>query len=161
MKPAWDQLMDEFKDSKTALVADVDCTVEESLCSTHGVQGYPTIKYGSPDALEDYNGGRSFDDLKTFASENLGPTCGPDNLDLCSDDQKAEIAKVMAMSQEDRDAKIAAGEKAIADAEELFNSEVEKLQKKYEQLSEEKEATVKAAKAPLGLLKQANKAAKK
>jgi protein disulfide-isomerase A6 len=161
MKPAWDQLMDEFKDSKTALVADVDCTVEESLCSTHGVQGYPTIKHGSPDALEDYNGGRSFDDLKTFASENLGPSCGPDNLDLCADDQKAEIAKVMAMSQEDRDAKIAAGEKAIADAEELFNSEVEKLQKKYEQLSEEKEATVKAAKAPLGLLKQANKAAKK
>ena len=45
MKPAWDQLMEEFKDSKTAVVADVDCTVEEELCSTHGVQGYPTIKY--------------------------------------------------------------------------------------------------------------------
>merc|ERR1712166_1421465 len=47
MKPAWDSLMEEFADSKTALVADVDCTVEEALCSTHGVQGYPTIKHGS------------------------------------------------------------------------------------------------------------------
>jgi protein disulfide-isomerase A6 len=161
MKPAWDQLMAEFKDSKTALIADVDCTVEEALCQTHGVQGYPTIKYGSPDAMEDYQGGRTLDDLKTFASENLGPTCGPDNLDLCSDEQKAEIATVMALSPEDRDAKIAAAEKAIADAEENFTAEVEKLQKTYEALSADKDATVKAAKAPLGLLKQAAKASGK
>merc|ERR1712216_191175 len=32
MKPAWDKLMDEFKDSKTALVGDVDCTVHQDLC---------------------------------------------------------------------------------------------------------------------------------
>ena len=31
MKPAWDSLMEEFADSKTALVADVDCTVTSSL----------------------------------------------------------------------------------------------------------------------------------
>jgi protein disulfide-isomerase A6 len=161
MKPAWDQLMEEFKDSKTALVADVDCTVEESLCSNNGVQGYPTIKYGTPDALEDYNGGRDFDDLKKFADENLGPSCGPDNLDLCSEEQKKKIEETLAMSQEDRDAKIAEGEKTIADAEALFTSEVEKLQKKYEELTAEKEATIKTAKAPLGLLKQCNKASKK
>lgn len=158
MKPAWDQLMDEFKDSKTALVADVDCTVEEELCSEHGVQGYPTIKYGSVDALEDYSGGRDFDDLKEFASTNLGPSCSPDNLDLCSDEQKTAISEATALSQEERDAKIAAAEKAISDADTTFNSEVEKLQKKYESLMEEKEATIKAAKAPLGVLKQVNKA---
>jgi len=152
--------MEEFADSKTALVADVDCTVEEALCSTHGVQGYPTIKHGSPDAMEDYNGGRTLEDMQTFARESLGPSCGPDNLDLCSDEQKAEITTVMALSAEERDAKIAAGDKAIADAEELFTAEVEKLQKTYESLSEAKEATIKAAKAPLGLLKQAAKASK-
>ena len=86
--------------------------------------------------------------------------CGPNNLDLCSDEQKAEIATVMAIPAEERDAKIAAGEKTISDAEELFTAEVEKLQKRYEALSEEKEATIKAAKAPLGLLKQAAKAGK-
>merc|ERR1711865_581187 len=98
MKPAWDSLMEEFADSKTALVADVDCTVEEALCSTHGVQGYPTIKHGSPDAMEDYNGGRTLEDMQTFARESLGPSCGPDNLELCSDEQKAEITTVMARS---------------------------------------------------------------
>ena len=41
MKPAWDRLMDEFKDSKTALVADVDCTVEEELCREQGVEVPP------------------------------------------------------------------------------------------------------------------------
>merc|ERR1712193_546212 len=62
----------EFKDSKTALVADVDCTAGgQSLCNEVGVRGYPTIKYGDPNNLEDYKGGRDFDALKKFAEENL------------------------------------------------------------------------------------------
>merc|ERR1712194_752036 len=85
-------------DSKTALVADVDCTAGgKSLCDEVGVRGYPTIKHGDPNDLEDYNGGRTFDDLKKFATENLGPSCGPNNLDLCDDDAKASIAKYSAM----------------------------------------------------------------
>ena len=48
------------------------------LCDSNGVRGFPTIKYGSPSALEDYEGGRDFDSLKKFADENLGPSCGPD-----------------------------------------------------------------------------------
>merc|ERR1711959_835568 len=91
MKPAWDKLMEEFKDSKTALVADVDCTVHQDLCSKYGVQGYPTIKYGDVNNLEDYQGGRSLEDLQTFAKENLGPTCGPANLDLCDAEQKKKV----------------------------------------------------------------------
>jgi hypothetical protein len=91
--------MDEFKGSATSLVADVDCTAEgKDLCSKHGVGGYPTIKYGDPDDLKDYNGGRSYDDLKKFAEENLGPQCGPKNLDLCSDEVKVKLEKFMTMS---------------------------------------------------------------
>lgn len=158
MKPAWDQLMEEFKDSKTALVADVDCTVEEQLCSDNGVQGYPTIKYGNVDALEDYQGGRDFDSLNEFAKENLGPTCSPDNLDLCSEEQKKEIAELQALSQEERDTRIADAQAAIDGAESHFTAEVEKLQSKYEELVEAKESTIKKAKKPLGLLKMVNKA---
>merc|ERR1711934_1233838 len=130
MKPAWDQLMEEFKDSKTACVADVDCTVHQDLCSKHGVQGYPTIKYGDPNNLEDYQGGRSFDDLQTFAKENLGPTCGPNNLDLCDAEQKKAVEDAMALAD---------GEKALEDAESTFKAEVEKLQAKYESLMKEKD----------------------
>merc|ERR1719504_3223 len=105
MKPAWDKLMGDFKDSKTALVADVDCTADgKPLCDSNGVRGFPTIKYGDPNALEDYEGGRDFDSLLTFAKENLKPTCSPSNIDLCDDDKKAEIAKLQAMSDDDLDA---------------------------------------------------------
>ena len=92
--------MEDFKDSPTALVADVDCTTEgKDLCETHQVQGFPTIKYGDPSDLQEYNGGRSYDDLKKFAEENLGPTCGPgENLAHCDDKTKVSIEKYVQMS---------------------------------------------------------------
>ena len=43
MKPAWDKLMAEYKDSKEVLIGDCDCTGDcKSLCEEIGVQGYPT-----------------------------------------------------------------------------------------------------------------------
>merc|ERR1712159_16363 len=161
MKPAWDKLMEDFKDSKTAVVADVDCTVHQDLCGKHGVQGYPTIKYGDPNNLEDYQGGRSFEDLQTFAKENLGPSCGPNNLDLCDAEQKKSVEEAMALSAEDLDKKIAEGEKKMEDAESTFKSEVEKLQAMYESLQKEKDETIAAVKkGGLGMLKSV-KASKK
>merc|ERR1711870_83250 len=98
---------DDFKDSPTALVADVDCTAGgKDLCQKHDMGGYPTIKYGDPGDLKDYDGGRTFEDLKKFAEENLGPTCGPANLDLCSAANKKKIEGFMAMSPEKLEAKI-------------------------------------------------------
>merc|ERR1712087_386566 len=91
--------MAEYKDSTTVLIADVDCTAGgKDLCDKNGVKGYPTIKYGDVSDLQDYKGGRSFDDLKKFAEENLGPSCGPTNLDLCSADVKDKLEGFMKMS---------------------------------------------------------------
>merc|ERR1719436_2325395 len=104
--------MKDFKDSKTALVADVDCTAEgKPLCDSNGVKGFPTIKYGDPNALEAYEGGRDYDSLKEFADENLGPSCGPANLDLCDDDKKAKIAELTKLGAEELGKKIEALEK--------------------------------------------------
>jgi len=81
------------------LVADVDCTTDgKELCEKHEVKGYPTIKYGDPAELKDYNGGRSYEDLKKFADENLGPSCGPTNLDLCSESDRTKLESFMKMS---------------------------------------------------------------
>jgi len=147
--------MEAFKDSKTAVVADVDCTVEKDLCSKNGVRGYPTIKHGDPADLQDYKGGRDFDSLKSFADENLGPSCGPDNLDLCSDAQKADIAKYTEMSDDDLKKAIKEKEDALEGAEATFKSEVEKLQATYEQLQKDKENTIKEVKSSgLGTMKQ-------
>jgi len=100
--------MEDFKDSPTSLVADVDCTTEgQPLCEKHGVQGYPSIKYGDVGDLKDYNGGRSYDDLKKFADENLGPTCGPgENLELCDAETKPKIEAYVKMSSGKLEGKI-------------------------------------------------------
>jgi len=155
MKPAWDKLMKEYKDSATALVADVDCTAAgKPLCDANGVQGFPTIKYGDPSALEKYEGGRDFDSLKKFADENLKPMCSPANMDLCDDDQKAELNKLMEMSLEDLETAITEGEKKITDAEETFKTELQKLQDQYQELMKTKEDTIAEVKSSgLGRMK--------
>lgn len=118
MKPAWDTLMGEFSGNPNVLIGDVDCTADgKDLCEKHGVQGFPTIKYGDPDDLKDYQGGRDFDGLKKFAEESLGPQCGPgENYNLCSDKVKAKIDKYSKMSVTELEAKIAqTTEKATVD----------------------------------------------
>lgn len=45
------------------------------LCDEVGVQGYPTIKYYVDGKENDYNGGRSFDDLSAFVGEKIAPKC--------------------------------------------------------------------------------------
>jgi len=155
MKPAWDKLMADFEGHASGLVADVDCTASgEELCNSVGVKGYPTIKYGDPNNLEDYEGGRDYEDLKKFAEENLKPVCSPGNVDLCDADQKAEIEKFQAMSDADLEEAIKGKEAENTAAEETFTKEVEKLQKKYEELTAEKEATLSAVKkSGLGTMK--------
>jgi len=148
--------MAEYKDHPSILIADIDCTTEgKPLCNAHGVKGYPTIKYGDPNALEDYKGGRTLSDLKKFASESLGPSCGPGNLDLCDDDAKAELEALMALSDEDIASKIAEGTKKMEDAEKTFKEEVEKLQAAYQKLMADKEAAVEEVNSSgLGMLKK-------
>jgi hypothetical protein len=76
MKPAWDKLMKEFDGHKEILVGDCDCTADgKSLCEEVGVQGYPTIKYGDPSALEDYQGGRDFDRYVALAPALCSALC--------------------------------------------------------------------------------------
>lgn len=100
MKPDWDRLMGDFKGHPSALVADVDCTAAgEPLCQKHGVKGYPTLKYGSPNALQDYQGGRDYDSLKQFADNNLGPKCGAENMGLCKGNTKKLYEKYVEMPE--------------------------------------------------------------
>jgi len=163
MKPDWDKLIAAFEGSKTALVADVDCTAEgKDLCTAQGVRGYPTIKYGDPNNLEDYKGGRDYNALKKFADENLGPSCGPNNIDLCDADKKALIQKFQAMAVGDLDAAIKEKEDAMKKAEGDFEAFVKGLQKQYEEANTKKDADLAAIKdSGLGLMKAVKAAGKK
>jgi len=162
MKPDWDKLMAEYKDSTTVLIADVDCTAGgKSKCDEVGVRGYPTIKWGAPDDLQDYKGGRSLADLKKHAA-SLGPQCSPANLDLCDDDKKAKISEFQAFDAAKREAMIKEKEDEMAKIEADYKAFVEGLQKSYKESTEKKDADLEAIKASgLGLLKSVHNFEKK
>ena len=155
MKPDWEKLEAEFDSSTTQLIGDVDCTADgKPLCEANGVRGYPTLKWGDPADLQDYQGGRDYDTLKKFAEENLKPICSPSNIDLCDEDKKAEIKKFQAMSAEELDKVIKEKEAEQEKAEADFKTYVEKLQAQYREAMEAKDAAVEAVKnSGLGLMK--------
>lgn len=146
MKPAWDTLIAEYKDSSTILVADVDCTgAGQSLCQEVGVRGYPTIKYGDPDNLKDYKEGRTLKDLQAFAAK-LGPICGPQHPDHCDDAQKSQIAEFSALGAEKREAMMKEKNDEIDRLEAAFKADADAINKQYSEASEKKDAEVKAIK---------------
>jgi len=154
MKPDWDKLTAAFAGSASVVIADVDCTAGgKSKCDEVGVRGYPSIKYGDPNDLQDYKGGRDFAALKKFA-DGLGPTCGPANLDLCDDEKKKTIEEFKALGASKREEKIKEHEASVEKLESDFKAFVEGLQKSYQEASDKKDKDVEAVKnSGLGLLK--------
>eukprot|EP00667_Euglena_gracilis_P024981 EG_transcript_29064 len=102
MAPAWETLMNEYAGSKSVVVAEVDCTVQDKLCSDHGVSGYPTIKYWEGGEKKDYSGGRSVDELRNFVVETLDKSsCNVDTLADCSKKEIKYIEKVKDLGASD------------------------------------------------------------
>eukprot|EP00930_Biecheleria_cincta_P052802 TRINITY_DN3808_c1_g2_i1.p2 TRINITY_DN3808_c1_g2~~TRINITY_DN3808_c1_g2_i1.p2 ORF type:complete len:170 (-),score=56.05 TRINITY_DN3808_c1_g2_i1:114-623(-) len=134
MKPDWDKLMKKYEGHASILIADVDCTADgKSLCDSVGIEGFPTIKYGDPSNLEDYEGERDFDGLQAHAEKELGPRCSPANLDLCDADKKKQIEDFLAMSGDTLVSAIQAKEDELAEATKKHEEFVESLQKQYEE----------------------------
>lgn len=123
----------------------------EVLCNDNGVEGFPTLKYGDPSDLQDYEGGREYDELLQFATKELKPMCGVNNLDLCPKSKRAEIEKLLEMDVEELTAAVESEGKKLQDAEMKFQEEVDKLQAKYEEMSGELEEAKKAS--GIGLMK--------
>jgi len=135
------------------------------LCEEVEVMGFPTIKYGEPFDLQDYEGERELDDLKKFAKENLGPKCGPKNLDLCDDAKKAQIAEFTEMAKRcnsteldvgtcestELDAEIKQEKEEIKAREKEFNTFVEGLQKQLDEARKKKDEDIKEMEKDSGL----------
>ena len=81
-------------------------------------------------------------------SQNLGPSCGPDNMDLCDEEQTEMIKKFMAMDIEELKAELKKKDDEVEAAETTFKEEVEKLQAQYQTLMSEKDAALEAAQTP-------------
>jgi len=136
MKPDWDTLGSEYENSKTVIIADVDCTAAgKSLCEKFGVRGYPTIKYFNPpdEEGEDYKGGRTLDDLRKFASSEVGPGCSVDALENCSDAQKKDLEQYTSMAADERSSMLDKLKSELASAEAKHEALLKELQSTYKE----------------------------
>ena len=156
MKPAWDAVMEEFASSDSVLVADVDCVeAGKPLCDKVGVKGFPTIKYGDPNDLQDYKGGREKDDLSKFAA-TLKPGCKVDTLENCSEEDKKIIENLRDKSFDALKDMVLEETKEREQAQKDFKAEVDKLQAKFMDLSSERDNTIQDIKERynIGFVKQ-------
>uniref|UniRef100_V5H1Y6 Protein disulfide-isomerase A6 homolog n=1 Tax=Ixodes ricinus TaxID=34613 RepID=V5H1Y6_IXORI len=83
LAPHWEKAATELK-GKVKLGA-VDATVHQGLASKYGVKGFPTIKFfpsGKKDSssAEEYNGGRTADDIVHWALEKAADAAPPPEL---------------------------------------------------------------------------------
>jgi len=162
MKPDWDSLGAEYKDSTKVVIADVDCTAAgKPLCERFGVRGYPTIKYFNPpdEEGEDYKGGRDLAALKKFASE-LGPGCSVDLIENCSEEQKKELEQYIAMPAEERESMMTKLKDELATAQTAHDELLKELQAKYKQSMSDIEKLKETTAPKIKLLKAATPAPK-
>jgi hypothetical protein len=148
MDKDWEKLWDEWKDSDVGLVAQVDCTDTDkrggkTLCNYMGIRSFPTIKYGDPNDLDDYDGERTFDDLSEFARENLVPLCSSDRLELCNDDdQKQTITKYMDLPFEELEKLIRDEEMRLHEAEKKYEMTVSDLTEQFKTAERERDTAI-------------------
>jgi len=148
MASDWEKLAAKYEGSESELIAEVDCTIEtnDGICAENGVQGFPTLKYGDASALEDYQGGRDYDSLESFAAQNLKPTCSAFKIELCEGDEKAKLEGYFNLSVDDLKAKVKEVEAIVKASEETFEKGLEELQNTYMDMMEKHEEKMAAEK---------------
>ncbi|CAK9036502.1 unnamed protein product [Durusdinium trenchii] len=154
MKPAWDALMEEYRDDESVLVAEVDCEGNgKAKCKEMDVKSYPAVKYGDPFSLEDYTGGRDLPSLQKFA-QDLTPACGPERLDWCDNKRKKQVQGYMDLPPEELDAKVKEQEDSLAAVQKEVDDLLQSMQKEYAEARQRKEEKVdEIRRGGLGLLK--------
>lgn len=147
LEPDWDKLAKRWNGHEIGLVAQVDCTDNEQgggkqLCKYLGIESYPTLKYGNPYDLEEYEGGRSIQELDAFAKANLVPQCSPENLDLCEPEMRQQLETFLQMDEAELRALMAQEETKMETAERIFQKLVDSLTEKYEAAEKERRKTI-------------------
>ena len=134
LKPIWDELADKVD----VLVGEVDCTVEKDLCLKQGVQGYPTIKYTTGQGWKKYQQGRDLETFEKFIRNTLRDGCLQDE-SLCTEEETQKLEDYKKLSVDEIHKRLENVESERESADILFKGHVEKLQRQYQTLQNEKD----------------------
>mmetsp|Transcript_64495 Transcript_64495/g.185373 ORF Transcript_64495/g.185373 Transcript_64495/m.185373 type:complete len:161 (-) Transcript_64495:73-555(-) len=147
--------MKEYEGHASILIGDVNCDGDgKSLCDEVGIEGFPTLKYGDPTDLQDYEGDRQLDALSKFAKESLGPTCGPAQPELCDEAAKKKLDTYMTMSMSDLTQAVEEKNEEMSKAQKELEEFLESLQEQYDEAQKKLDDKKKEIKeAGLGMMK--------
>lgn len=137
LKPDWDTL----SDNVDVLIGEVDCTVEKDLCSKHGVQGFPTIKYTNGYGWEKYESGRDLTSLEKFVTGTLADGCFDDET-LCNEEELKKLEELRQLSPDEIQSKLNDVKLKKKGAESMFDDKVKELQSEYQRVQSEKTTTM-------------------
>ena len=126
-------------------VVDVDCTVKdaEPVCGSHGVRGYPSIKYFLPGKKSgiDYNGGRDYNSLKTFTENTFKKPCDVKTKDGCVaneiefiDKNKDKSKDELTEMRKEKEADLKAVKKELSEAQAAWKVKEKEFTKKEKNL---------------------------
>jgi hypothetical protein len=162
--PAGEKLAADWEGHNIGLVGEVDCTSKwgKATCEMQEIFSFPTLMYGDPRNMEEYEGGKSYAELSAFAKENLVvPVCSVENVDPCNDESKTKIQQYEHMSFEELESLIDAEEAKVIAAKEEFENELERLQEMHDQAAMAKyEALAAVRRGGMPLMKAVLKAKK-
>ena len=137
LKPDWDTL----SDNVDVLIGEVDCDVEKDLCSKHGVQGFPTIKYTNGYGWEKYESGRDLTSLEKFVTDSLSDGCFDDE-SLCTDEDKEKLEEARQLSPDEIHSKLNDIVQKKNEAETAFQEKLQELQSEFQKMQSEKTTTM-------------------
>ena len=117
--PDWEKLENKYRDSEHVLVGHVQCNgAAHTLCERDGVNSYPEIKHGAHETLYSYTDTYNFEAWDAVVS-NLTKPCDVLTLQYCSEREKEDIERIMAMD-----------DKQIVDFLESFQLKVHEIEVK-------------------------------
>ena len=103
--------------------------------------------YGDPLSAETYEGPREYEAMAAFAKEHISkPVCSVFKTENCSPEEKMAIQGIESQSDEELLAAADKVEKLVRIQEELFDTEVAKIQEQYDALVENFNAELEAIK---------------
>jgi hypothetical protein len=129
------------------------------------IKSFPTLMYGHPNSMEEYNGGRTYAELSEFAKENLVPQCSPTDLDRCDTATRELLEEYLKMSKEDLHAMINVEETRLKEAKRKYKADLDELQKKHEEAAAARDEAIAAVREGgihmMKAVEKANRAAPK
>eukprot|EP00943_MAST-04B_sp_MAST-4B-sp1_P000382 g382.t1 len=158
LQPTFSELESEYFKNGTHLVQRINCEDENGrktvkLCNYNGINAYPSIMYGNPQALKLYTGPFELNNFKTFINGMKVP-CTPEYFEYCDKEQQETMMHAMSMTEEQIQLSIENEEEKIRNVTASYDLKLKEIESMYEQMmDEQKEEIEKIKRGDLALYK--------